>query len=679
MNLQGFFKECHEKDVFKMLSIYLVSSWVILQVLALIAEPLNFPEKSVTYLILILIIGFPIHMYYIWKFRLRKLEKRQTGDDTIKIYKSPFHKMYFSALIIISSLSAFSAVIIVNTNLISDIKLQEANGNDKIAVLKFEDFTGDEKLESIGDMAANWIVHGITENGLAQVISPKVVNDYTSIIKSQAGSVADAKNLVKTYFKPGKVVTGGFYKKNGKLLLQASIMDGLIDKTLISFKTIECESDSPLTCIEELKQDVLGYLTIAEKQDNSGYISKDNDQKASYFEETPPKFQAFQYNFMAEKHMDNDSLYVDYLNKAISADPNYFEPKIHLISYYLNMEDYRIADSLLKRINMNSNLSPRQQNYLFEYESLIKAKYDKAYQAIKKEYKIAYLDLPTNMSTMVIAMQYLNRPKDIESIYNEIPMGDMNLVNCYYCGHRYFIKGFADIELKRYQQVIDSLPPITNTIESGFVKEPLIMAYVRSGNIDALNEQFERWNLSMENKKELIDLYFIAGNEFLLVNDLDNATAYFDKVINSPESIKGPTDMANSYYFKQDYKTAQNLLENIHTNKPNNIDVVVKLAISNYKNGNTSRADQFIKSLDGLRTDFQFGQVDYGMAQYYAVLNDEKKALEYLLKAVASGRWFTTTTFQNDPHFLNFKDKEEFRRILNYWNKLFDDENVKVQ
>lgn len=657
MNLKDFFKECNEKEVFKLISIYVVSSWVVLQVLALIAEPLNFPEKSVTFLILILIIGFPIHIYFIWKFQLKKLEKIQNNGDSINIYKSPFHKMYFSALIIITSISAFSAVVIINTNLVSDYKLQEANSNDKIAVLEFENFTGDNNLDVIGEMAANWLVHGITENKVGQVISPKVVNDYTNIIKSQANLIPDTKELLKTYFKPGKVITGGFYKKNDKLLLQGTIMDGLIDKTLISFETIECDPDSPLNCIEELKQKILGYLII--QDDDSNY------------EETPPKFQAYQYKLIAESHIDNDSLHLDFLNRAIKADPNYFEPKILLITHYFNLEDFRTTDSLIKEIDMNSKLSSRQRNYLFEYESLLKGKNDKAYKALKKEYEIAYMDMPTNQSTMVLALNYVNRPIDIDSIYNEIPMEGMNFENCYNCVYRYFVKGLADIELKRHKQVIDELLPITKIIEDALLKKPLIMAYVRSGDNDTLEEQYKLWKLTTD-KKDLLDLYLFTGNEYLLANKKDKARFFFNKVINETDPITNPINIANSYYYNQDYKTALELFEKLHSDNPKNIDVVVKLAISNYKNGNYPEAEQYIKSLEGLRTDYQFGAVDYGLAQYYAIINDKKNTFNYLLKAVASGKLFTNTAFQNDPHFLNYRETQEFNDILNYWNQFLN-------
>ncbi|WP_373019252.1 hypothetical protein, partial [Muriicola sp.] len=59
MNLKDFIKECHEKEVFKNLSIYIVSSWVLIQVFSEIYEPIGLPKISMTYLLLALLISFP--------------------------------------------------------------------------------------------------------------------------------------------------------------------------------------------------------------------------------------------------------------------------------------------------------------------------------------------------------------------------------------------------------------------------------------------------------------------------------------------------------------------------------------------------------------------------------------------------------------------------------------------
>jgi hypothetical protein len=306
---------------------------------------------------------------------------------------------------------------------------------------------------------------------------------------------------------------------------------------------------------------------------------------------------------------------------------------------------------------------------MFYYESLLKGKNDKAYKALKEEYDIAYLDLSTNQSLMTMALQLVNRPNDIDEIYKEINMDGINLENCSRCGYRYYLKGLADIEQKKYKQVIDELLNITKIIENGYLKKPLIMAFVRSGDYKALNEQFNLWELSMD-KNELLNLYLFTGKEFLLANENSNAKIYFDKTINNSSSNSLSLDVACAYYYNQDYKTAQVLLEKLNTINPKDIDILVELAISNYKNGNKQEAEQNIKSLEALRTEFQFGDLDYGLAQYYASIDDRENTFNYLRKAVASGKWFTPTTFQNDTHFKNYLDTQEFKAILNYWNKI---------
>ena len=195
------------------------------------------------------------------------------------------------------------------------------------------------------------------------------------------------------------------------------------------------------------------------------------------------------------------------------------------------------------------------------------------------------------------------------------------------------------------------------------------MAYVRSGDFNALNSQLKLWELSIDDKREFLKLNMLTGNEFLLANNKENAKIYFNKVINEAKKINDSMDVAYSYYYNEDFQTAQKLLEKLNESDPKNINTVVKLAISFYNNGKYPKADQYINSLDTLRTDYQFGEVDYGFAQYYASLNDKEKTIEYLKKAVSSGWWFTATSFQNDPHFLSYRDTQEFKDILNYWNQ----------
>ncbi len=663
MNLKGFLKECHEKGVFKMLSIYIVSSWVILQVLALISNPLGLPEKSITYLILILLAGFPLYMFYIWKFYLAPFERQEIElDENGKWKKSAFQKKYFSTLVTVMILTTFSVILIINNNFSSELKLDKIISNDKIAVLEFENFTNDTTLNNIGEITAKWIIHGINEHTDEKVISPKIVDDYAKI--NADASAINNISFLKNYFSPNKIIAGDYYLVDDKLIFHFTVNDGNMDETLISFNPIECDSNSPFKCIEQIKQVVLGYLVYnltKETEDNLG------------FEETPPKFEAYQLVLNANDKVDHTTKdYLDLINQAIAIDSNYFEPKIHKMSYYYNIGKFRIADSIRKGIAINSKTSARQRNYFFFYESLLKGNNDKTYSSHKKEYKLAYYNLTTNMTNMNIAVQYVNRPEDVEAIFNEISMEDLPLEKCTNCGFRYYLKGLADLNLKKYFQVIEMLNPVVDRIEGSLIKIPLIIAYIKSENFNSLDNYMSKIELTATQEQVDFDmLTLIAGKQLLIVNQKDKANQYFNKIIKSKNPETNEANFANAIYFKEDYPKAENLFEKLLDNDSTNIDYLVRLSISKLKNGKSDEANKLILTLDKLKTDYQYGAVDYGYAQYYAINGNKEVMMDYLLKAVASGikfRPYRPSTFQYDPHFKAFKDTPEFQVIMNFWH-----------
>ncbi len=135
--------------------------------------------------------------------------------------------------------------------------------SDKIAVEIFGNNTGDPKNDIIGKMTSDWIIHGISENNIGQVISQKTVDDYAGIVMAGVNP-SRSNNLLKEYFKPGKTISGNFYQKDDKLLFQGSLIEANNNDKQMSFKLVECDSDNPLDCSEQLKQLILGYLVMNE-------------------------------------------------------------------------------------------------------------------------------------------------------------------------------------------------------------------------------------------------------------------------------------------------------------------------------------------------------------------------------------------------------------------------------
>ena len=98
------------------------------------------------------------------------------------------------------------------------------------------------------------------------------------------------------------------------------------------------------------------------------------------------------------------------------------------------------------------------------------------------------------------------------------------------------------------------------------------------------------------------------------------------------------------------------------------IKVLGYLANSYAAIGNKTEAQQTIEQLDLLKNKYQYGEIDYLKARYYAVNKKDKEALFYLKRAVSAGYLYTIYRYQYDPHFLPYINTPEFNEIMTYWH-----------
>lgn len=561
--------------------------------------------------------------------------------------------MYFSSLGIITSLCVIAVFLIVSRNFSQSNSnlLPKVIKSDKIAVLKFGNNTGDPKYDIVSKMASDWITHGITENDVAQVITQDQIDEYRSILKGK-NIEEDENTIVKEYLKPSKIISGNFYLKNGNLLFQGMLTDGKTNQTNISFKPTECAAENPLNCIEELNESITGYFIT-------------EDQKKLMLQETPPKYDAYKYLLEAKYSNDNEE-YINLLNKSIAADSTYFEPKVLRVAHYYNLSQYKTADSLLKLIKPDSYRNKRQLNLLNMYEALLKGENRTVYRTILKEYEIAPFDLQTNKTAMVIALQYVNRPQDVDAIYKMVAMDSMNLQNCADCSIRIYVKAYADIELGKYSSAIQLMENTQKEVEAKLLNRPLAIAYIRSGKGEELDQFLRKINI-IASPAEAQELYLQAGKEYLLKDEKEKANAYFNKIINAERETVAPKMLADAFFYKEAYEKAEPIFKEVYAEEPSKSDVLVKLAICNFKLGKMEEAQKNLNSLESLRADHQFGEIDYALGQYYAAANNETELYKHLLKAAANGHLYHWKFFRNDPQFKKYNKTKAFEEVMDFW------------
>lgn len=653
MKLKHFLKECNNKNVFKMISIYLVSAWVLLQVLAVTWKPLGLPEKSITYLIILLLIVFPIHLFLIWRVYIAPFEKKINEDDESILKENiSFKKIYLTSLGLISIFCMISVFLIIDKQIKENVELPPLSQNDNIAVLKFGNNTGEPAFDIVSKMTSDWILHGITKNKAGHVISNEMIEEYANMLKVK-NNTGELNSVIKDYLLPSKIISGNFFLKNQKLLFQCVIKDGKTNKILIAFKTIECNQDDPLKGIDELKESIVGFLMT-------------EGRKNEMLQETPPQYNAYKYVLEA-KNTDDKESHLQLLNKAIQIDPDYFEPKVLRVAHYYNRGDYIKADSLLLTIKPDSKSNKRQQNLLNTYNALLAGNNKKVYNSVMEEYDITTFDISSNKSAMVVALQFVYRPQEVNPIFNAIKMDSLDIQNCKDCVTRIYVKALADIELKKYEDVQKQLEPIIEYTESTFIRKPLIAAYVRSGNFQKIAIFLNKFKLlnSLENFQ---DLCLFTAKEFLLIGNTVKAHEYLNKVISTPTNTSELFLRAQAFYYKKDYAAAEILLKNILKKDPKNIDLLAMIIICNNKMNKNNQVAKYLNNLEALRGLYQYGSIDYALAQFYAVSENKIKTEEHLLKAVSAGHLYTNQTFQNDSHFIKYKNAPFFKNILTFWN-----------
>ena len=76
----SFFTELKRRNVFKVATVYLVTSWLLLQIISVIQPALQLPAMFLTITTVILGLGFPMACVFAWAFELTPEGVKFTKD-----------------------------------------------------------------------------------------------------------------------------------------------------------------------------------------------------------------------------------------------------------------------------------------------------------------------------------------------------------------------------------------------------------------------------------------------------------------------------------------------------------------------------------------------------------------------------------------------------------------------
>ena len=143
--LSQFWQELKRRRVVHVITVYASASFVLIELVNNLAEPLSLSPKLATIVVVVLAIGFPLAVILAWIYDLTpegiektKAAEETEGDEITKVPNAWRIATYVSFVVIVGLLTL---------NIIGGPKQLRAGDIQSIVILPFDNFTGDDQLD----------------------------------------------------------------------------------------------------------------------------------------------------------------------------------------------------------------------------------------------------------------------------------------------------------------------------------------------------------------------------------------------------------------------------------------------------------------------------------------------------------------------------------------------------
>lgn len=300
MSLYG---ELKRRNVFRVAAAYVIASWLIVQVVATIATPLNLPDWFETMVLVLLAIGFPIALLLGWVFELTA--------DGIKVSTPDFptgqgrsHLVDYSlilAILILASVTVWDRMSPGTEP--PDVASVPVPVDKSIAVLPFADMSPSGDQEYFGDGIAEEILNELTELDGLRVASRTSSFSFKET-NSTTNAIGEALNV-------NTVLEGSVRMDENRLRVTAQLIDVATGYHHWS-EVYDRELDDVFAVQEEIAASVAAVLGVTlGVGDVNSFRGAGTDS-----------FEAYQI-YLRALETDNPKREIPLLEQAIALDPDY--------------------------------------------------------------------------------------------------------------------------------------------------------------------------------------------------------------------------------------------------------------------------------------------------------------------------------------------------------------------
>jgi len=252
--LSSYFDELKRRNVFRVAAAYAVVGWLAIEVIDTLAPRMGMPEWVPGFVILLVLIGFPIAILFSWAFEMtpegiKKTAEVEVDESITSTTGQRINYVIITALAAVVLFQQFAPAL----SKISPFSETVANAKAiAIAVLPFADLSPNGDQEYLGDGVAEEIL-----NVLAGVEGLKVTSRTSAFaFKEQTRAIPEIASILGV----SHVVEGSIRKQNDRVRITAQLIDVADDSHLWS-ETYDSNLDDIFRLQDEIAVQISSALS----------------------------------------------------------------------------------------------------------------------------------------------------------------------------------------------------------------------------------------------------------------------------------------------------------------------------------------------------------------------------------------------------------------------------------
>ena len=662
--------ELKRRNVFKVATIYVVVSWLILQVATVVFPVFEIPNWASRLVVILLGLGFPIAVLLAWAFDLTPEGITWQSDVGEQHVHTHAWDWILAALLVV----AIGLMVISQVNMWGESATEQSaqrvpadalvsapgvtddgppivadRSQNSIAVLPFDNMSADSSDDYIGDGIAEellGVLGRIDELKVASRTSTAYFKNK-NVDNATIASTLDVENILS-----------GSMRRVGNRIRVTAALDKAESGELLWTETYDRTLDDILDIQSEIAQSVASAIVpVLSPQSAELIVTKPTTN-----------IEAYDYYLRGRDYLRqpaSESILesaISLFDKAIELDPRFAEAHAGRCEASLRSYEFTRRSDFFQSAEVSCHRALTLNGTLWEVRVAlgdlysINGQYDQAIfeleAAIKQHANAvnAYITLAqvyAEQGRFEIAEATFRQAEEVESGYWGVHRA---------FGHFYYDQSRYADAIERYKKVAELAP------DHGIGHDNLGNTYLAIGELDLAEQAFNesplpsRWTYT---NRGLV--YYYQGRYSLAVKDQLRAIEL------APDDHRAWGRLADAYRFlpgkeneaRADYETAIRLAEAELAINPSFWDSVVRLGMYY---AHTGRAEDARTQIDRL-----FELTSDSTAFYFAsitslLLGDRDKAYDYLRESVDRG--FSKRLIMSDPDLAPLREDNEFKALM---------------